>query len=200
MLPTRATLPAQACTKSGHPAARRSHRWYVARINFRTLPLALGASLCLVAPAFADSGTFEGVAVFAVGETTPPMQMTWTVKGTKARIEMQRPEGKGFGSSMLMDMQKGSTTMLMVEQKAFMTMDLKAMAEKAAKQHGLEPKAAEAQGALKPEATGKSETIAGIRCEHSLMGQEHSLDVCAAKGMGVMSRWSPGFKLQTQQS
>lgn len=101
----------------------------------------------------------------------PAVEYTQSIKGQRVRMDMQM---SGMSMSSLVDMQAGTVTSLMHQQRMYMVIDLK----QAAAQAGQAPKMP------KFTATGRRETIAGITCEHYLFGDEQDMDVCAAKGMG----------------
>ena len=61
----------------------------------------------------------------------------------------------------------------------YMTMDMKTMGEKLTPTDGKARKG-------KVTKTGKTETIAGHKCEHYLVGERQDSDICAAKGLGIM--------------
>jgi hypothetical protein len=137
-----------------------------------------------VKSAVTSGGNFEGVIAMQV--KTPaagkPMEMTYFVKGERARVETNMP-GAPMGSGvMLWDMPNGKMTMLMPPMKAYMTIDAKEMGDEI---KGAQPK--DAGGEMKfPKltATGKTETVAGHSCEHYLMGDKQEIDMCVAKGLG----------------
>jgi hypothetical protein len=128
-------------------------------------------------------GDFEGVIAMQVKTpSSKPMEMTYFVKGERARVETSMPESPMGSAVMLWDMPNGKMTMLMPPMKAYMTFD--------AKQMGDEIRAGQEKGAggeakfPKLTATGKTETVAGHSCEHYLMGDKQEIDMCVAKGLG----------------
>lgn len=132
-------------------------------------PLALTV-FCAV-PAVAQ---FEGVISWQAGQKQIPV--TQTIKGKMVRTDMSGARGSG---SMIMDTEARTMTMVMDEQKMYMTMDLKAqMGEMEHREHKM-PKITD---------TGKSETIAGKTCQVYRMATDpdkpDNIEVCAAKGMG----------------
>lgn len=146
----------------------------------RTFPLAVAGLAFLAASptGLPAQAAFEGVIVSTVYAGGSPMEMTTSLKGGLARMDL--PLTQGSGAYQLMDLAKGTMTAVMPGQKMFMTMDFKAMGEtlKDRTPNGPAPKIT---------ATGKRETIAGHPCEHYLIESDGStMDVCAAKGMGFM--------------
>ena len=117
---------------------------------------------------------FEGVVTWEVseGKTT----MTQQYKGSKVRMEMSQGGQEGV---MLMDHGAGSMTMLMPQQKMYMTMDMKGMSGMPHDEDRTPPKLT---------ATGKTETIAGHTCEVYRVAEEagkpETMEMCVAKGMG----------------
>lgn len=133
-------------------------------------PLALTA-LCTL-PAAAQ---FEGTITYVVGARQTPM--TQTIKGNMVRTEMQGDRG-GRGA-MIMDASAQTMTMVMDEQKMYMTMDLKNRPNDEDRAERKMPKITD---------MGKTETIAGKSCNVYRMateeGKPDNIEVCAAKGMG----------------
>ena len=141
------------------------------------LPIAATFVLAGAAPLPAQS-TFEGVIVSVMSGGDHSMEMTTRYKGGMARMEM--PMGPGGGAYQLIDMGKGTMTAVMPEQKMYMTMDFAGMAGSVKDQ-------TTGDAEVKITATGKTETIAGHRCDHYLIESEgHQMDVCAAKGLGYL--------------
>jgi hypothetical protein len=134
------------------------------------------AALLLAGPAAAQG--FEGVVTMQAGPNGATMVQTY--KGTMVRTEVTG--GAGRQGIMLMDNSSGKWTVLMPEQKMYMTMDMKAM--DARMQHmpntpRKPPKITD---------TGRSETIAGHSCRVYQATDEDNpskqTEICAAKGMG----------------
>jgi hypothetical protein len=112
-----------------------------------------------------------------------PGQLVYYVKGTRIRADITGATGGPPGDMyMLMDATSGKMMSVMPAQKMYMTIDLKAMSEQM-KQHGRHEKHAAKVGKITK--TGKTETIAGHKCEHYIMGEKQDSDVCAAKGLGM---------------
>ncbi len=143
---------------------------------------ALAACFLPVAPAALSAQGFEGTVTYAMNPASGrPGQLVYHVKGTKIRADIAgATAGPPGGMYMLMDATAGKMMSVMPAQKVYMTMDLKAMGEQMKQQHGGHRKPAG-----KITKTGKTETIAGHKCEHYLMGEKQDTDVCAAKGLGM---------------
>lgn len=134
---------------------------------------------------------FEGevTAKTFIGDKT--METRYAIKGTRNRIEAHFPQdgaraGLMQSSVTLMDLSSGTTTMLFPQTKTYMTMNWGKMAEELTKGVGKDhttdfPKVA---------STGKTETIAGITCEHWLF--DDKMDMCMAKGLGYFGGGGSG--------
>jgi hypothetical protein len=124
----------------------------------------------LAAPLAAQA--FEGVVAYKMPSEKKVGEMTMSIKGTHIRTDMAT---EGHTMAMLIDAQAQSMTMLMPEQKMYMTMDLKAARAKA-------------QGDRTPPkitALGTSETIAGHACQNYLVETAKSkTELCSATGLG----------------
>jgi hypothetical protein len=136
-------------------------------------------------------GAFEGeiTSKTFIGDQT--METRYAIKGERNRIETHFPQagaqaGLMQASVTLMDLSSRSTTMLFPKTKTYMTMNWGDMAEEITK------------GAVKDSSidfpkvssTGKTETIAGLPCEHWLIGDK--TDVCMAKGLGYFGGGGSG--------
>lgn len=158
------------------------------RLHPRAARALLAISLLAPAP-LAAQGAFEGVVDYRLRQDDgSTITSTSYVKGNKTRSEMSV---EGHTAVMIMDNDKGQWITLMPEQKQYVVMDIRKMAE-AAKAMPQEKD----DGAMKDfsfRATGRKETIAGITCEHYLMSVakgETAMDMCLAKGMGsFMGMW-----------
>jgi hypothetical protein len=119
------------------------------------------------------------------------MQMNYAIKGNLSRIETSAQEGgQPFAGVMIMDMSAGKQTILMPQTKTYMEISLKEVGEQ---MKGTGEKGKELDKAPKLTSTGKQETIAGYPCEHWLVGDEQTTDLCVAKGIGFF-----GFGSQSQ--
>jgi hypothetical protein len=136
----------------------------------RFIPVA-AAALVAVAPASAQSA-FEGVVKYRLTTEGRSVDVTYMMKGDRARSEMTMD---GMAIAMLMDASATTMTTLMPAEKMYMTMDLSRMRQRA-------------QGSDTAEqqftATGRTETIAGHECEHYLTGTGQNTDMCVATGLG----------------
>lgn len=144
--------------------------------------LAIALTLLLAASAQAQ-GRFEGTVNYRM--TTPggrTMDVTMSQRGTKLRQDAQPAPGQTMAS--IVDSETGEMTMLMPDQKAYMTMNMKGMPGGAP---GQPPPVADASQ-VKVTPTGKKETIAGIACEgYAIENKDGSkVDICAARGMGFL--------------
>lgn len=107
-------------------------------------------------------------------------EMRYAIKGERARVEMNLAQDGSKAAVMLMDMSSGTQTTLIPQTKTYMTMNWGELADEITKNTGKH-----SSGDFpKVTSTGKTETIAGITCEHWLLGDKQEMDVCMAKGMG----------------
>ena len=148
--------------------------------------IAAVAGCCLLAAGRTEAqSAFEGVVKFKMGMGKDLGEMTQMYKGTKTRTEFTG--AKGQGGAMIMDLAAQSMTVLMPQQKMYMVMDMKRMAEMAKRMPGAKeaPPAGAAGEAPKVTDTGKSETVAGYSCENYIVGDTQKTQICAAKGLGT---------------
>jgi hypothetical protein len=124
------------------------------------------------------AGAFEGTITAKMDAGQQGMQMTYMIKGPNTRIETGALGAGAPKAIVLMDMKSGSQTVLMPERKSYMTSDFKGLAEKMGQAAGLDPKE------FKATTNGKTETIAGFKCQHWLIGEKQDADLCMAQGLG----------------
>jgi uncharacterized protein DUF4412 len=136
-------------------------------------------------------GAFEGevTSKMFIGDQT--METRYAIKGARNRIEAHFPQGGAQASLVqtsvtLMDLSSHTTTMLFPKTKTYMTMDWGERAEEMAKGAGKDSQFV----FPKVTSTGKAETIAGLSCEHWLIGDK--TDVCMAKGLGYFGGGGSG--------
>src|SRR5262249_21854861 len=119
------------------------------------------------------------------------METRYAIKGARNRVETHFPEGGAQAefmqaSIMLMDVSSRTTTMLFPKTKTYMTMNWGEMAEEMTKVSGKNSP----MDFPKVTSTGKTETVAGLSCEHWLIGDK--TDVCMAKGLGYFGGGGSG--------
>jgi len=136
-------------------------------------------------------GAFEGeiTSKTFIGDQT--METRYAIKGERNRIETHFPQAGAQAGLMqtsvtLMDLSSRSTTMLFPKSKTYMTMNWGDMAEEITKGAGKDSTI----DFPKVTSTGKTETIAGLPCEHWLIGDK--TDVCMAKGLGYFGGGGSG--------
>jgi len=122
---------------------------------------------------------FEGVVVLSMfGDGGKPAQeLTQSIKGTMMRMDMATA---GTSMTMIVNASDGTMVTLMPAQKMYMSMNMKAMAERF---QGATP-------ATPPKITktGQAETIAGHRCEHYLIDSDRQdMDICLARDLGAFT-------------
>lgn len=142
-------------------------------------PIALLAAAASLAQAQA---AFEGsVAMKVTGDDGKANDVAYLVKGSKIRMEMSA--GRGEQAVMIFDLTDRKMLILMSEQKMYMEQSVAAAADAAS------DKASTAT----IKRTGKTETIAGYKCEHVMViDAEVTADVCVASGFGTFRMPSAG--------
>jgi hypothetical protein len=156
------------------PIRRLERRCKVHRL---LLVLTVGLAAAAAAaprPALPADASFEGVVTYrhAAAPGTPPLIATWLLKGSRSRMEFE--VAPGTRSVVIMDVKTGAVISLMPGQKQYMASNLYDFA-----------KAMPDVPSSKYSPTGRSETIAGRKCDHYLIGTaEAGMDLCIAKGMG----------------
>ena len=113
-----------------------------------------------------------------------PMFMTYSIKGGLMRVDMETGEGKMMGCSII-DPVKREMTMLMPDQKMYMTMKLP------------EPKPSTASGAPQSDVdfvrTGETEMIVGYKCEKIIVKSKNGdTEVWGAEGLGTFKSIGAG--------
>jgi hypothetical protein len=126
------------------------------------------------------SGPFEGSITAKLSGGSQATEIRYAIKGTKARSEALLSAGGTQMGVMLLDLSSSKQTLLIPQTKTYMTVDLNQAAESMAKSAGKEI----TDKNFKVSSTGKTETVAGIACEHWLIGDKQNTDVCLARGMG----------------
>lgn len=109
-----------------------------------------------------------------------PLEIKYAIKGTRSRIETQLSRGSSQTGVMLLDLSSGTQTMLMPQTKTYMTMNWGETAEMMMKNAGDDS----SDDTFKATTTGKTETVAGVTCQHWLIGDKQDMDVCLARGLG----------------
>ena len=155
-------------------------------------PAAALAALSLgAAPAVAQTA-FEGVITFRLTEPNGKQtEMIQTTKGRRLRIDGMAESPRGPGVGMIMDGDAGRMVMLMPADKRAMVMtkaDMDRMAAMA-KEMGVDDEAAAAGKAPDFKKTGRTETVAGVRCEvwagaFADGDRKREGEVCLADGVG----------------
>ena len=128
----------------------------------------------LFAPACLLAANFEGKVNFKITTGGKPQELAYSIKGDKLRIDM--PGTKGMGG-MIMDTTKKETTIIMDEQKMYMTM---AMPETTATDRGGKTEEA------KLEKTGQTEKILGyLATKFTSTSQGTTTELWLAEGIGT---------------
>jgi hypothetical protein len=144
------------------------------RSSIRGAVVALAA---IAAPAIVhgqSSKQFEGVVTYQ-GEGGRTFQ--YAIRDGRVRIDLN---GENRQGAMIMDSGSHKMYMLMPEQKMYMEMDVSEMGDTES-----------AADNVKPTKTGKTEVVAGHKCEYWTMKEERGqVDVCLAKDMGSFQAFS----------
>lgn len=150
----------------------------LARLIACSTPLAV----CIAAQVLVAQGSFEGVVTYQSGDETGDKSqvMTYSEKGDKVRMDMDRSAAGGQSMTGLYDMSTGTMTMVMPQMKGYMTMNLGDT--RAKMQHKMD-------STMKTQKVTKvgSETVAGVPCDDyqatdTQTGKQSF--VCVAHGMG----------------
>jgi hypothetical protein len=145
-----------------------------------SLTLAL-AVVAAVRPALPADRPFEGVVTYSQtgGEKAGPITSTLMVKGSRTRMEYEM--GPGMRSVMIGDDRTGEVISLIPGQKLYSVTNVNDLLK------GLTP-----PPWPKSTANGRSETVAGRKCDHYLMRDgKIEMDYCVATGMGYSFGASP---------
>lgn len=148
----------------------------------RFLAILLGIALATAALAKDFEGKLD--MTMTVGKKTMPM--TYFIKGQKIRFEM-KPDAKTT-SVGLVDSTTGEMTMLMPEQKMYMTISLKGAADKMTPDFTFEE-------------TGRTETIAGKKCsEYIVRDKKLVMEIWATSELGGVANISDAFSQRGKRS
>ena len=128
----------------------------------------------LLLPAFAWAAQFEGKVDFTLNTPRGASQMGYSIKGDKIRIDLVGQKGMG---GMIFEPAKKQTTVLMPEQKMYMTMEMP----------DVQAQAAEAKaGDVTLEKTGQKEKILGFDAEKFISTYQGSAtELWLAEGIGT---------------
>lgn len=140
------------------------------------------SALVLSATVLGAQSRFEGsIAMNMAGDGGKPREVSYFVKGGKIRMEMAGARGEQM--TMIMNPAAKEMLILMPAQKMYMVQAMGAAADAAEKSKP--PTIAR---------TGKTETIAGYKCEYVTVTAEDGIssDVCVAKGIGAFRMPSSG--------
>jgi hypothetical protein len=138
------------------------------------------ASSASSSSAIGGGSPFEGTVTARMTAGAQPAEIRYAIKGSRARFEMMVSKDGSKTAVMLMDMSSGTQTTLIPQTKMYMTLNWGEMAEEITKNAGKDSSG----NFPKVTPTGKTETVAGLSCEHWLLGDKQDTDMCLAKGMG----------------
>ena len=138
------------------------------------------ASSASSSSAIGGGAPFEGTITAKMGGGGQPVEFRYAIKGNRGRFEVMGSQDRSKTAVMLMDMSSRTQTTLIPQTKMYMTTNWGEIAKEMTKNAGKE-----SSGDFpKVTSTGKSETVAGITCQHWLLGDKQDMDMCLAKGMG----------------
>lgn len=136
------------------------------------IPMLALAALVAAPVAAGAQGGFEGAVTYQMAMANGTNTMVYYIKGDKARVESSYD---GHQTVMLFDAGSGQMTMMMPEQKMYMSMG------------DMHQTAAMEKKKYKITRLGRTETIAGHPCEDWQVQQEGEKEIttmCIARGMG----------------
>ena len=131
--------------------------------------------LALAATTLAAQSPFEGaISMTMTGDNGKTTELTYLVKGGKMRFDVAG--GRGEQVAMIIDPAEKKSLMIMTSQRMYMEQDF---ADAAAS-------AAEKDKPAEVKRTGRTETVAGYKCEHMMITESNgsTSDVCVASGLG----------------
>jgi hypothetical protein len=133
------------------------------------------SAIALFAPALLPAASFEGRVAFKMTSTRGPVQeLAYNIKGDKIRLEMP---GQNTMGGIIIDTTKRETTIVMDQQKMYMTMPIPDVAAQSAGKKGED---------VKLEKTGEKETILGYPAEKYVTTQQDTTtEMWLAEGLGT---------------
>lgn len=137
--------------------------------------------ITLTAATLAAQAPFEGaISMTVVGDNGKAQDLHYMLKGGKLRFDMTGNRGEQM--AMIIDPAEKKMLMVMTSQKMYMEQEIAAAA------------AVEKGKPATIKRTGKTEMIAGYRCEHVIVTENDnsSSDVCVATGLGAFRMPSGG--------
>jgi hypothetical protein len=132
----------------------------------------------------AGGGVFEGEITAKLFTDAQPMEIRYATKGSRMRVETQLSQGSAQKGVALMDSSAGTMTMLIPQNKTYMTMNWGKMAGEMMAKGGEKDSTDDFP---KVTSTGKTETVAGFTCQYWLFGDKQDTEVCIAKGLGYFA-------------
>lgn len=168
--------------------------------------VAVGLAMGGLAPAVATAQTFEGVVHYTIrddeGKTTEIVQASRHGKLRIGTIENGRESG------MIMDSIAGTVTFVDGRKQTYTTISRQMMEQMRGMTRGMRRQADRSNDDERPAGkvtrTGRSETVAGVRCDvWTYDGMEDGKHVtgeaCLAKGVGMLSNGGLGFGLMGEE-
>src|SRR5262245_55526251 len=136
------------------------------------------ASSATSSGASATGRTFEGAITARLLAFDPPMEIKQAIKGSRMRVETPLSPGSAQTGVILMDLSSGTQTMLIQQNKTYMTLNLVEMAGQMMSGKDL------SNDFRKVTATDRTETVAGHTCQYWRIGDKQDTEICMAKGLG----------------
>jgi hypothetical protein len=137
------------------------------------LRLTVAVAACLGVPAGAARAQFEGTITMRLSSANGGGDMQYSIKGDRMRIDVGTAQ---MGMYILAD--NGQATMVMPGQKIYFQPTLPSPAGQA-----------KAASKVSIKATGRTETIAGYKCEHyTITGEDGAYDACLSRELGTFMR------------
>jgi hypothetical protein len=150
-----------------------------------TVAVLLAGALMITGTALRAQAPFEGAVSIRMAQKTPQgvmsQQVEYLMRAGKVRVNMAPPPGMPVaGVSMILVPAEKKTYMLMPAQSAYMEVNMfDSLAAAAAR------RAPGATGDVKVTRTGKTETVAGVSCEHvQVSSQAGTVDMCVSRELG----------------
>jgi hypothetical protein len=147
------------------------------------LPLLLAGLSAGLLPSAAGAQAFEGTLTFAVHSKDGTRSIMEWVKGGETRYDMLAATGGAVQGTLIVDAKAKTPTVIMPARKMYMTVPHDPSLPRARSGPASD---------VKWTRTGKSETVAGIKCDviHGVgteAGKPKEADLCVARGIGFGS-------------
>jgi hypothetical protein len=139
------------------------------------------------ASSVSGGGAFEGEITAKMFTDDQPEDFRYAIKGNRMRLETQLSPGSAESGVALMDSSAGTVTMLIPQRKTFMDMNDMNFGQMTREMMAPGDEKDSSGDFLKVSSTGKTETIAGFKCQYWLFGPKQDTEVCLANGLGYFA-------------